>query len=136
MKRLKILVWHVHGNYLYYLGHAPHTFYVPVKPGRPADYAGLPPGLPWPQNMVEVPADKVRDLDIECVIFQRPDQYFREQHLILSPGQRRTAGKIYLEHDPPQLHPTDTRHFVNDPGVLLVHVTPFNALMWDTGRRR
>jgi glycosyltransferase involved in cell wall biosynthesis len=42
--------------------------------------------------------------------------------------------RIYLEHDPPQEHPTDTRHWVDDPQVLLVHVTPFNALMWDSGR--
>ena len=25
------------------------------------------------------------------------------------------------------------RHWVDDPNVLLVHVTPFNALMWDSG---
>ncbi len=42
--------------------------------------------------------------------------------------------RIYLEHDPPQEHPTNTRHWVNDPAILLVHVTPFNALMWDSGR--
>jgi glycosyltransferase involved in cell wall biosynthesis len=90
--------------------------------------------MPWPQNMVEVPADRVKELDVDCVIFQRPEQYFREQHIILSPLQRETAGKIYLEHDPPRAHPTDARHFVNDPGVLLVHVTPFNSLMWDSGR--
>ena len=42
--------------------------------------------------------------------------------------------RIYLEHDPPQEHPTDTRHWVDDPNVMLVHVTPFNALMWDSGR--
>ena len=28
-------------------------------------------------------------------------------------------------------HPTDTPHPVNDPNTLLVHVTHFNALMWD-----
>lgn len=39
-----------------------------------------------------------------------------------------------LEHDPPQAHPTDTPHWCDDPAALLVHVTPFNALMWDNGR--
>ena len=42
--------------------------------------------------------------------------------------------RIYLEHDPPREVPTDTRHPVDDPNVLLVHVTPFNELMWDSGR--
>jgi len=55
------------------------------------------------------------------------------QHEILTPAQRRLP-RVYIEHDPPQGHPTDTRHWVDDPQVLLVHVTPFNALMWDSGR--
>jgi glycosyltransferase involved in cell wall biosynthesis len=38
-----------------------------------------------------------------------------------------------VEHDPPREHPTDTVHPVADPNVLLVHVTAFNALMWDSG---
>jgi glycosyltransferase involved in cell wall biosynthesis len=32
------------------------------------------------------------------------------------------------------VHPTDTRHWVDRDDTLLVHVTPFNALMWDSGR--
>ncbi len=35
MRRLRVLTWHVHGSYLYYLTQAPHDFYLPVKPGRP-----------------------------------------------------------------------------------------------------
>ena len=34
----------------------------------------------------------------------------------------------------PREHPTDTRHVVDDPDVLLIHVTAFNELMWDSGR--
>src|SRR5207237_1173823 len=36
--------------------------------------------------------------------------------------------------DPPQAHPTFTRHPIQDENTLLVHVTPFNALMWDSGK--
>jgi hypothetical protein len=61
------------------------------------------------------------------------ENYTFDQHEILSDQQRRLP-RIYLEHDPPQEHRTDTRHWVDDPNVLLVHVTPFNALMWDSGR--
>jgi len=28
MRRLRILTWQVHGNYLYYLTHAPHEFFI------------------------------------------------------------------------------------------------------------
>src|SRR5262249_4160015 len=51
--------------------------------------------------------------------------------------RRRGVGRparVDLEHDPPLEHPTDPRHWVDDPDVLLVHVTPYNALMWDAGR--
>ena len=42
--------------------------------------------------------------------------------------------QVYLEHDPPREHPTDTKHPVDDPNMLLVHVTHFNQLMWDNNR--
>src|SRR5581483_11484118 len=42
--------------------------------------------------------------------------------------------QIYLEHDPPRASPLDTPHVVDDPNVLLVHVTHFNRLMWNSGR--
>ena len=34
-RRLRILTWHVHGNYLYALGQVPHDFVIPVLPGNP-----------------------------------------------------------------------------------------------------
>ena len=57
----------------------------------------------------------------------------RDRHELLTDAQRRLPA-IYLEHDPPREHPTDTRHWVDDPEVLLVHCTAFNRLMWDSGR--
>ncbi len=135
MRRLKILIWHVHGSYLFYLSHVPHDFYVPVRAGRPAGYVGLPPGgFPWPENLHEVPDDLVRTLPLDCVIAQSPAQYQEEPDRLRLTVEQRRAPRIYLEHDPPRAHPTDTRHVVDDASVLLVHVTPFNALMWDSGR--
>lgn len=130
---MKVLTWHVHGSYLYYLAHAPHEFYVPVRPGRPEGYGGRTPGFSWPSNLHEVPAEAVPTLPIDCVLFQSRRNYLEDQHVILSEAQRRLP-QIYLEHDPPREHPTDTRHVVDDPDVLLVHVTSFNDLMWDSGR--
>ena len=135
MRRLRILIWHVHGSYLYYLSHLPHEFYVPVAPGRPPGYAGLPEGgFPWPSNLHEVPVDDVRDLPLDCVIAQSVEQHEREPERLRLTAEQRRAPRIYLEHDPPRGHPTDTRHPVDDPTVLLVHVTAFNALMWNAGR--
>lgn len=130
---LRVLTWHIHGSYLYYLVQAPHQFYLPVMEGRPDGYSGRTESYPWPENVHEVPADEVRNLDLDCVVFQSRKNYLEDQYEILSEKQRQ-APRIYLEHDPPREHPTDTRHPVDDPDILLVHVTAFNNLMWDNGR--
>jgi hypothetical protein len=134
MRPVRVFTWHVHGSYLYYLAHAHQEFYIPVKPGRPPGYAGLPPGpFPWPANLHEVPIEAVPSLQFDCVLFQWASQWLEDQYEVLSPAQQRLP-KVFLEHDPPRESPTDPRHVVDDPNTLLVHVTPFNALMWDSGR--
>jgi hypothetical protein len=132
MRRLRVLTWHVHGSYLWYLSHVPHELYLPVKPGRPEGYGGRCGPFPWPANVHEVPAHAVADLDVDVVLFQSHRNWLEDQYELLSPRQRRLP-RIHLEHDPPRQSPTDTRHPVHDPDVLLVHVTPFNRLMWDSG---
>jgi glycosyltransferase involved in cell wall biosynthesis len=77
--------------------------------------------------------DHVRDIDFDVILFQHRKNYQIDQYEILSEAQRRLP-KIYLEHDPPQEHPTNTAHWVDDPSMLLVHVTGFNRLMWDSNR--
>jgi glycosyltransferase involved in cell wall biosynthesis len=133
MRRLRVLTWHIHGSYLFYLAHAPHEFFLPVKADRGNGYCGRAGTFPWPPNVHAVPVEHVRYLSLDCVLFQSRQAYVLDQFDILSPAQRRLPA-VYLEHDPPREHPTDTRHVVNDPNVLLVHVTRFNALMWDSGQ--
>ncbi len=140
---MKILTWHVHGSYLYYLvmaGKQPgyeHEFYLPVKPGRPEGYGGRAGDFPWPDNMFDVPADEVRNQQFDLILFQSRKNYEVDQYEILSEAQR-DLPCIYLEHDPPrhapQDAPTNTHHIVDDSNMLLVHVTHFNNLMWDSGR--
>jgi hypothetical protein len=130
MRTLRILTWHVHGSYLHYLAHAHQDLYLPVKPGRPEGYFGRTPSYPWPDNVHEVPAEEVHHLDLDCILYQSRQNYFRDRYEILSWAQQRLPA-IYLEHDPPRQHPTDTRHPADDPEMLLVHVTCFNDLMAD-----
>lgn len=131
--RLRILTWHVHGNYLYYLSQCPCEFLLPVKPGAPPGYSGRTASFRWGDNVLEIPADRVRDADFDCILFQSKENYLRDQHEILTPRQR-LLPRIYLEHDPPREQPVETRHAVDDPEVLLVHVTHFNNLMWHNNR--
>jgi glycosyltransferase involved in cell wall biosynthesis len=130
---LKIFTWHIHGSYLYYLVQSPHDFYVPVKPGNPEGYGGRAGNFAWPDNLHEIDAGEVKDYDFDCILFQSRKNYLEDQHEILS-DQQRQLPRIYLEHDPPRQHPTDTHHPVDDPDILLVHVTHFNRLMWDSGQ--
>lgn len=131
-ERLRILTWHVHGNYLYYLSQVPHDFLLVTRPGYPPGYAGVGGQLPWGGNVFEVPYDEVPRTEFDCVLYQHRDHYARDREQLLSEAQRKLPA-IYLEHDPPQEHPTNTLHPAQDPAMLLVHVTPFNALMWDSG---
>lgn len=133
MKPLRVLTWHLHGNYLWYLSHVDHELYLPVRPGRPGGYGGRGETFPFPDNVREVPAEAVRDLGVDVVLYQSRVNWEVDRFEILSPAQRRLPA-VFLEHDPPRASPTDTRHPVDDPGVLLVHVTHFNELMWDSGR--
>jgi len=133
MRRLKILTWHTHGSYLYYLTQAPHDFYVLSKPDRPPGYGGRSGHMPWGDNVHDMPIDEVQRTEFDCILFQDDPQYLKDQYLYLTPAQR-SLPRIYLEHDPPRDNPTEQPHPVDDPAVLLVHVTPFNALMWNNGR--
>lgn len=130
--RLRILTWHVHGSYLYYLTQTPHEFYLPVKSGKPEGYGGCLSGFPWGNNVHDIPAEAVQHQTFDCILFQSRRNYLQDQYEILSESQRQLP-RLYLEHDPPQEHPTNTQHIVDDPNILLVHVTHFNQLMWDCG---
>lgn len=133
MKRLKILIWHIHGSYLNTLSRIDHDWYLPIKPDRPEGYGGRGPTFDLPSYMREVPAEQVRDLDLDLIIYQTPKNYFEDQFEILSEEQRELP-KIYLEHNTPKPDAVATRHPIDDPNMLLVHVTHYNRLMWDNGR--
>jgi glycosyltransferase involved in cell wall biosynthesis len=131
--RKKIFTWHIHGSYLYYLVQTDHEFYLPVKPGGAPGYGGRAGTFPWPNNVHDVAVEDVPGIQFDAILFQSHQNYLQDQYEVLS-AEQRNLPSIYLEHDPPRENPTDTRHPVDDPNVLLVHVTHFNDLMWDSGR--
>lgn len=131
-RRLRILTWHVHGNYLYNLTQVPHDFYLVTDPERSPGRVGRVGALPWGHNVHEAPVEQIEDMDFDVVLYQHRVGWESDRLRWLSPAQR-DLPRIYLEHDPPQQHPTNERHWVQDRGALLVHCTHFNALMWDAG---
>src|SRR5690554_6711323 len=129
---LRILTWHVHGNYLYSLSQLPHDFTVPVMPDNRPGYAAPGRNLPWGQNIRCVPASQLKEHEFDCVIYQSRQVFEHDSKTLLTSEQRKLPS-LYIEHNPPEPHPTNTSHFFRHDRGLLVHVTHYNALMWDSG---
>lgn len=135
MRRLKILTWGPGNSYLNALGQLDHEWYLPVKPGRPPGYEGRG-SFDLPASFREIPGERVKEEELDLVVYQTARNYFEDQYTLLDPQQRRLP-RIYLEHNVPRPHAVDTIHPlapVADPALLLVHVTQYNRLMWDCGQ--
>lgn len=127
---MRIFTWHIHGAYLFYLSHIKHDIYIPAGTG----YIGKEGAIAHRENIHEIPVDAIRSTEFDCILFQSKDAYLHERHQIFGDRQLQLP-KIYLEHDPPREHPTDTKHCI-DSCDFLVHVTHYNSLMWDSGITR
>ena len=127
-----MLTWHVHGSYLNYLSRVPVTWLLPVRPARDTGYVGRGETFDWPDNVIEVPAEEVCELDVDLVLTQSRQNWEQDRHELLG-ARVPDLPRVHLEHDPPPTWPNDAVHPVQDPDALLVHVTPYNALMWDSG---
>jgi glycosyltransferase involved in cell wall biosynthesis len=131
--KVTIFTWHIHGSYLFYLSRNKlFEIYIPVNNEQTTGYIGRGSTFPFGPNVKEVHVSEIPNHEFDCILFQTPSQYLVDQYRIFSKKQL-GLPKIYLEHDPPQEVPTDTRHVVRDPAVTVVHVTHFNRLMWDNG---
>jgi glycosyltransferase involved in cell wall biosynthesis len=131
-KRIKLFTWHVHGSYLFYLSQGNFDIYIPLDENRGAGYIGRGGTFPFGSNVIEVPIAEIKSFSFDCILFQLPQHYLKDQYEIFSESQRQLP-QFYLEHDPPQQVPTDTQHVVYNSDLTLVHVTHFNKLMWNSG---
>src|SRR4051812_16681433 len=127
--QVRIFTWHIHGSYLYYLSQGDFIIYIPVSSDKTNRNIGRGETFPFGNNVIEVPVEQIPQLEFDCILFQTTENYTIDQYQILTEEQRQLP-RIYLEHDPPRQHPTDTKHIVEDPDILVVHVTHFNRLMW------
>lgn len=125
---LDVLTWPVHGAYMRSLSRVPVRWHVPVAPAR-LGYGGR--GAGWSDDVVEVSLEELPERAFDVVLYQHHQHYATDRWTVLTDAQRAVPA-VVLEHDPPRLSPTETVHPVTEPGVTVVHVTPFNALMWDT----
>lgn len=134
MRRLRILLWHIHGSWTTAFVHGRHEYLVPVTPARDADGRGRADTYRWPASAREVPLDRLRDQQVDAVVLQRPEEIdLVERWLGRQPGSDLPA--MYVEHNTPKGGIPDTAHPVaGRDDIPLVHVTHFNHLFWDNGK--
>lgn len=134
VRPLNIFLWHVHGSWMTGFVQGPHRYYVPVLPDRGPNGRGRARTWDWPASVREVSPRDARELDIDVVIMQRPEEL---THLVAEWLGRRPGVDIcaiYLEHNAPQGRIADMRHPAADrPDLTVVHVTHFNDLFYDCG---
>ena len=127
--QLKIFTWHIHGSYLFYLAKGNYDIYIPIKPDKTEGYYGRGETFPFADNVIEINTNEIKFQEFDCILFQTKKNFLVDQYEILSETQRKLP-RVYVEHDPPWNDVADSRHIMNDPDVLMVHVTHFNKLMW------
>jgi glycosyltransferase involved in cell wall biosynthesis len=129
----RILLWHVHGSWTTSFVQGRHEYLLPTVDGG-GPWGGGRSGRDWPAGAREVPAERLRDTDVDLVVLQRTEELeLAERWLGRRPG--RDVPAVFLEHNTPRADVPNSRHPLADrPDLLLVHVTAFNDLMWDAGR--
>jgi hypothetical protein len=130
---VRILLWHVHGSWTTSFVQGEHQYLMPVTPDRDSDGLGRALTWTWPESVVEVPCDRLRDADFDIVLLQRPHEPgLVERWTGRRPG--RDVPAVYVEHNTPGGDVPFTRHPLADQSrIPVVHVTHFNQLFWDCG---
>jgi hypothetical protein len=128
---VNILIWHVHAAWTTAFVQGPHRYLAPVLPDRGPDGRGRARTYPWPESVVELSPEQLRDEPVDLVVLQRPHELdLVQQWLGRSPG--RDIPAVYVEHNAPQGRIAEMRHpMAGRDDLLLVHVTHFNSLFWD-----
>ena len=130
---MRILLWHVHGGWTDAFVRGRHEYVLPVDAARGPWGLGRG-GRDW-LRAVEATAEQLaeRAAGIDAVVLQRPGEADRVEGLTgLRPGVDVPA--VYVEHNTPKGSVPDTRHPLADQtDIPIVHVTHFNALLWDSG---
>ena len=111
----------------------PDDYLLPVLPDRGPDGRGRAQTWQWPVRAVEIDPAALRETPFDVVVLQRPSELE-----LLERWTGRRAGidapAVFVEHNAPPGSAAASRHPLADRSdIPVVHVTGFNALMWDCG---
>jgi hypothetical protein len=130
---VRILLWHVHGGWTDAFVRGGHDYLVPATPDG-GEWGLGRDGRDWPQSVHEISPESLRDAQIDLVVLQRPAEIAEAERLL---GRRvgTEVPAVYVEHNAPRGDVPNSMHPLADrDDIRIVHVTYFNALMWDNGR--
>lgn len=126
---MRILTWHVHAAWTTAFVAGGHDYVVPVLPDRGPFGRGRARTYRWPDTVLEASPRDLAALDVDVAVLQRP-----EEEQLAREWLGRAVPAVYVEHNTPKGDVPHTRHPLADRSdVTIVHVTHFNALMWDCG---
>ena len=129
---MNILLWHVHGSWTTAFVHGKHRYLVPVTPDRGPYGLGRARTYDWPDTVEEVPPERLATEDVDVAVLQRP-----EELELVDRWLGRRPRLVYVEHNTPKGDVPNSRHPMADrDDLVVVHVTHFNELFWDTGGTR
>lgn len=131
---MRVLAWHVHGSWMTSFVQGPHDYLVPVLPDRGPDGRGRARTFDWPASVREVAPDDLAQASIDVMVLQRPEEVdLATRWTGRRPG--RDVPAVYVEHNTPRGDVAGWRHpLAGQSRIPVVHVTAFNAAMWDNGR--
>lgn len=130
---MNILVKHVHGGYMNGFVQGSHTYWLPVEDA--AGSAGR--RATWPKNVRNLTPERSRDVEIDLAVLQNASEFEEFPRWLRGRVPGRDVPAVYIEHNAPQGRVNEMRHpLAGRDDVLLVHVTHFNALFWDTDSTR
>jgi len=115
-----------------------HEYLLPLVADRGPDGRGRAQTWDWPEQAREVPVEALRESIFDVVVLQRPHELeLLQEWTGLRAGIDVPA--VYVEHNAPtegaatSRHPLAQHPSTQQPHIPVVHVTKFNALMWDCG---
>ncbi|QRP49727.1 glycosyltransferase [Amycolatopsis sp. FDAARGOS 1241] len=124
-RRLRVLLWHVHGSWTDAFVRGRHHYLLPVSPAKAPWGLGLA-GRDWP-SASEVPLDGLAEAEPDVVVLQRPEEFAVAEQL--------NVPAVYVEHNAPRPYAASSEHPLSGRSdIPVVHVTHFNEAMWDCGR--
>lgn len=121
----KIFTWPVNQQYLFQLAQGDFDIYIPK--GQSESFRKQ---FSNQKNVIETELQSIKELALDCILFQDENSYQTLQYEVLS-AQQLELPRVYLELNPPKNHPTNAKHFVENKEVQLIHINHYNALMWD-----